>query len=271
MRILAKVGGAQLSDASARAAFAQAVAAAQRAGHEVVLVHGGGDQVRAWSKRLGIEDRYERGLRVTDDATAEVVTAVLGGEVGRELVRALGAAGVRAVSLTGADGGLYTAHKKEAAADLGFVGEVERCDPTLVETLLGAGCVPVIASIAPLDAACEGDASRFYNINADSVVGPLAAACHADAALFLTDVPGVKGADGVVVSSLDPAACAALEESGVIAGGMLPKVAAALAAAAAAPRSVVKIAPSRGPEALTHALDPAVGTAFPLEAHQPSS
>jgi acetylglutamate kinase len=262
MRILAKVGGAQLGDAAARAAFASAVASARAAGHEVVLVHGGGDQVRAWSKRLGIEDRYERGLRVTDDATAEVVTAVLGGEVGRELVRALSAAGLRAVSLTGADGGLYTARRKDPR--LGFVGEVERCDASVVEALLAAGCVPVIASIAPLDVACEGDGSRFYNINADSVVGPLAAACGAGAALVLTDVPGVKGADGVVVPSLDPAACAALEDSGVIAGGMLPKVAAALAAAAAAPNAVVKIAPSAGADALTRALEPSVGTAFPL-------
>ena len=262
MRILLKIGGAQLADAPSRAALAQAIRAAREAGHELAIVHGGGDQVRALGRRLGLADRYHQGLRVTDSETAEVVLMVLGGAVNRRLVASLVAGGVPAIGLSGADGGLFGARKfTPKGVDLGFVGEIARTEPRVLSALTTQGFVPVIATVAPLAASERGDDSRFYNINADQAAAPLARAFRADALLFLTDVPGVLR-DGALVSVLDPALCADLEARGVIAGGMLPKVAAGLAAARENPDAVVKIAPVGGTNAVLAALADEVGTRF---------
>ena len=262
MRILLKIGGAQLADGPSRAALAQAVRAARDAGHELAIVHGGGDQIRALGDRLGLQHSYHRGLRVTDAETAEVVLMVLGGAVNRRLVASLVAGGVPAIGLSGADGGLFGARKfTPQGVDLGFVGEIARTEPGVLSALAAEGFVSVIATVAPLDPSEPGDASRFYNINADQAAAPLARAFRADALLFLTDVPGVLH-DGVVVPVLDPARCADLEARGVIAGGMLPKVAAALSAALENPDAIVKIAPAGAPDAVLAALADDVGTRF---------
>jgi len=260
-RILVKIGGAALEEPLARRSFARAVAAARANGAELVLVHGGGNQVGQLSTRLGLEIRRIAGLRVTDAATADVVLQVLGGEVGRKLVAALGAVGVPALSLSGADGGLYSARRlRHETADLGYVGEVATVDAGALRRLLDAGFVPTVASVAP-DAEHPDD-DHFLNINADHAVAPLAAAFGADVVLFLSDVPGVLDGERQRLHTLDPAAVRALVASGVISGGMLPKVDAAQAAAAANPAALVKIAVADGDDCVRAALRPDVGTRF---------
>ncbi len=263
MRILVKIGGAQLSDPESRSQLASAIAGAKAAGHQLIVVHGGGDQIRDLTGKLGIEDRYHDGLRITDAATAEAVLMVLGGQVNRQLVAELGKHDVQATGLTGADGQTFSAAPLQSdQVDLGFVGSVHRVQSALVETLLTSDVVPVIATVAPLDADLDGKAEHFYNINADHCAGPLAEALGADTLLFLTNVTGVLDADQQRISKLNPQACAELRSSGVIHDGMIPKVEAALAAVAAHPGGNIKIAPAQGEDAILAALESNVGTAF---------
>lgn len=264
MRILAKIGGAQLDIPEKRAAVCASIASARAAGHELVVVHGGGNQIRELSKKLGLEERLHRGLRVTDAATADVVLMVLAGLVNKELVRDLCVRGVRAVGFSGADGDCFAARKLEPdGVDIGFVGEIARVETALPNALLRDGFTPVIATSAPLERAERGARERFYNINADLAAGPLAAALECDALLFLTDVPGVLDARKERLAALDADRCAALQASGVIAGGMIPKVEAALAARARLPSSArVKIAPADAPDCVLVALASDVGTTF---------
>jgi acetylglutamate kinase len=263
VRLLVKIGGAQLEAPAARAEFAAALAQACRAGHEVVVVHGGGNQIREWVRKLGLPEAYHQGLRVTDEATAGVVLAVLCGEVNKWLVQALTEAGVRAVGLSGADGAVFHARKVHAqGAELGFVGAVKSVNCELVDALCGAGFVPVLATVAPLGADEPDSRERFYNINADMAAGPLGAALRADAILFLTDVPGVLDGSKRRLEELSAEQCAGLQAEGVIAGGMIPKVEAALGALAAHPGALVKIAPAKGSSAVLAALQPDTGTRF---------
>ena len=263
MRLLVKIGGAQLSDPQSRGVLVGAVAKACSAGHQVILVHGGGDQIRDLTGRLGIEDRYHEGLRITDAETAEVVLMVLGGQVNRLLVAELSRQGVPAVGLTGADGELFSAAPlQRPGADLGFVGTVCQAQPQLIERLMAADMVPVIATVAPLDRGLEGSAEHFYNINADHCAGPLAQAFGAETLLFLTNVPGVLDADQQLLPRLSPGDCAALRQSGVIHGGMIPKVEAALLAVTAHPSGCIKIAPAAGDNAVLEALATTTGTTF---------
>ncbi len=262
-RLLVKIGGAQLGSVESRGELAQSVATARSDGHQVILVHGGGDQIRALTGRLGIEDRYHEGLRITDADTAEAVLMVLGGQVNRWLVHALSGAGVRAVGLTGADGDTFAAQQLTAeGVDLGFVGSICDPDPHFINCLLESDTVPVLATVAPLARGAEGDRTHFYNINADHGAGPLAHAFSADAVVFLTNVPGVLDADGQRIDNLTPEGCAALRASGVIHGGMIPKVDAALMALAAHPKANIVIAPAAGSDAIRNALLPDVGTTF---------
>lgn len=264
-RIVIKIGGAALEEPAPRAAFARAVASIRAAGADVVVVHGGGNQVGRLSERLGLPTKRVAGLRVTDAATAEVVLAVLGGEVARKLAAALVAAGVPALSLTGADAGLFSARRLvHPDADLGYVGEVRHVDGDVLQRLSAAGFVPLVASVAP-DADADADDDCFLNINADHAVAPLAAAFGADAVLFLSDVPGVLDASRARLAELTPEATRTLVHEGVISGGMLPKVDAALAAAAANPSALVKIALADGDDAVRAALRPDVGTRFRTE------
>jgi acetylglutamate kinase len=263
MRLLVKVGGAPVEGADGRAALARAVAAARRAGHTVILVHGGGNQVRAVSRRLGLSDRYVDGLRVTDAATADVVLMVLGGLVNRQLVAALQDERIAAVGLCGADGHTFTVRRHlRVGQDLGYVGEVKHVARELIDTLLADGFVPVLATVAPLAPDEPGPADHFYNVNADQAAGPLAGALGADALLFLSDVPGVLDAAGARIPRLTPALGEALRRDGVLRGGMIPKVEAAAQAVAAAPGTLVKIAAADGEDAILRALDPGTGTTF---------
>jgi acetylglutamate kinase len=261
VRILVKIGGAQLEESAPRQALCQAVARACQAGHELIVVHGGGNQIRALGKALGIEDRYHEGLRITDARTAEVVLMVLGGLVNRTLVNSLQRALVPAVGISGADGASFSAKKLEKpGVDLGFVGTIDTVRPELVQTLLAARQVPVIATVAP--GADSPDGEPFFNLNADHAAGPLCRAFGCDALLFLTDVDGVFDAERRRLARLTPADCERLVRTGVAKGGMLPKLEAALQALRDNPRALVKIAPAGAPDAVLDALRDDAGTRF---------
>ena len=262
MRVLVKIGGAQLDDPTSRSVFAKAVANAKACRHEVILVHGGGAQLGRLGARLGLETVRWQGLRITDASTAEAALMVLAGSVNRELVRSLGNACVPSVGLSGADAFTFKtrAFPCPEGINLGHVGEVDDVDPGLIEHLLSGGFTPVVATVGPRRDTDE--AAPFDNVNADDAVAALGSALAVDAVLFLTDVPGVRGADGMTLDQLDALEASELEASGVIAGGMCPKVRSGLEAARRLPGALVRIAPAAGDNAVLAALEPGIGTQF---------
>lgn len=191
-------------------------------GVPVVIVHGGGAEVSAWCQRLGVVPRFVDGLRVTDPQTLEVATAVLAGLANKRLVARLRAAGLDAVGLSALDGGTIEAVPHRRAATLGAVGAVFDVQPALLETLLGQGRVPVIASICD----CEG---ALLNVNADDLAAALAGALKARALVLLSDAPGLI-LDGGVVPRLAADALAHATDRPEVQGGMRPKLIAARAA-----------------------------------------
>lgn len=211
---------------------------------DIVVVHGGGKRLTEWLARLGVVHRFDEGLRVTDEAALEVAIAVLGGVVNTELVTALRALGIDAVGLTGLDGGLLVG---ERVPRLGRVASVVAVRGAILESLWLSAFVPVVA---PLAADGHG---VICNTNADDTAAGLAAGIGADL-ILLTDTDGVHDADGHPIASLTPRDAMRLVEAGVIDGGMLPKVRAAIRALVRAD-SVVVIADGRVPGALLRALD----------------
>jgi acetylglutamate kinase len=214
---------------------------ARNAPPDTVIVHGGGNEVAEWSRRLGLEPRTHDGLRVTDPDTLDVVVAVLAGLVNSRLVAALEADGRSAVGLTGADGALLRLRRRPS--ELGEVGEVLSADASLLETLLTGGRLPVVASIGLHEGA-------LLNVNADEVAGAVAAA-RGGLLLLCTDVPGVQR-EGQLVDRLDRAAAEAMLADGSASAGMRPKLRAALLAASAG--CEVRIVDGRSPSALEAAL-----------------
>jgi acetylglutamate kinase len=230
--VVVKIGGSTLGCHDTTLAD---VAELAKRGQRPVVVHGGGALISDWLNRLDVPTRFERGLRVTDAAALDVVVGVLAGVVNKRLVAALAALGVRAVGLSGADGGILRCRIADEA--LGFVGDVECADGGPVLELLEAGVVPVIAPVGMLYE--NGRATgQLLNINADTAAGAIAAALSAGWLVFMTDVPGVQ-ADGEVLDALGEREAKSLIESGVIEGGMIPKVEACLTAARAGARSVI--------------------------------
>ena len=221
--IVVKLGGSTLGahDTSLRD-----IASARRDGRPIVVVHGGGATVSAWLQRAGIEATFVRGLRVTDAATLDVVVGVLAGVVNTQLVAELSALGAPAIGLSGADGLILQARAYDDA--LGFVGKIHDVNPKPVEELLRLGYLPVIAPIG-IDTAAG--APQLLNTNADTAAGELAAALRAQQLIFLTDVEGVLDAERHLLPHLNASQAAALIESGVAAGGMIPKLEAAVRAA----------------------------------------
>lgn len=265
MRILVKIGGAQLEQPGPRQQLCAAIRGAKQQGHEVIVVHGGGNQIRTVGKALGQKDRYHEGLRITDRETADTVLMVLGGLVNRNLVQSLSQSDVAAVGITGADGGTFSAKPLlRPGVDLGYVGSVDRVDGKLVESLLKGGFVPVIATVAPgnhQDNEPDSD-QPFFNINADHAAGPLCDAFDCDALLFLTDVDGVLDAQGRLMPLLTDHDCARLISTGVASGGMQPKIESAQRAAHENPHAIVKIAPARGDDCVLAALRDGSGSRF---------
>ncbi len=218
MKLVVKIGGAALADAGVVRRVAHAVVDLAHGGHRVVVVHGGGSTLSATLAALGRETRFVDGLRVTDAATRDVAVMVLAGLVNKKLVAAIGAAGAPALGLCGGDLRVVQARRKVAREDLGFVGEVTSVDASWLERLPAHGAIPVLASVA------LGNDGEYYNVNADEVASACAAALKADALVFLTDVAGVRDADGIVMRSLDIADIPSMAERAIVSGGMLPKL-----------------------------------------------
>jgi acetylglutamate kinase len=237
MRVVIKLGGTLLDDPASRSSLAAQLAEV-RASHDLAVVHGGGRQLTRHLEERGVESRFVNGLRVSDEHIVDAVTEVIAGGVNKQLVSAINATGTLAVGLSGIDGMLTTAHR--LSPDLGFVGQPDRTDPRLLDALIAAGYLPVVACVA-------GDAEgHAYNVNADQMAVSCAAGFHAVTLIFLTDVPGVMASDGVVIPRLAPADCLTLIASGVAKGGMQAKLEASMAALRAGLDEVV-IAPGREP------------------------
>ena len=250
--LVVKIGGSTLG---AHDTTLEDVVALQRRGLRPVVVHGGGALISEWLKLHDVPTRFERGLRVTDERTLEVVVAVLAGLVNKGLVAALAAAGGRAVGLSGADGGLLKARLLDER--LGFVGEVAEVNTRPLLDLLDDGFVPVVAPVA-VEWRSEVPTGQLLNINADTAAGAVAAALSARWLVFLTDVPGIRDEAGRTVRALSPVQAGALSEAGVVQGGMIPKVEACLGAAGSGCRSV--IADGRRAGALIEAIEEKTGT-----------
>ncbi len=245
--IVVKLGGTTLAEQ--RPVLEEVAALTRRA--PVAVVHGGGNRLTEWLARLGVPSRFEDGLRVTDEATVEVAMAVLGGLVNAELVAALREMGADAVGLTVVDGGLLVAERVEG---LGLVAHVVGIRSPLLDALLAAGFVPVVAPLA------RDQSGAICNVNADDAAAGLAGSAAARELVLLTDVDGVRGADGQRFEALSVAAAEDLVAAGVITGGMVPKVRAGLAAVQAGTAEVV-IAQGSVPGALGRALtDRSFGT-----------
>jgi acetylglutamate kinase len=216
--IVLKYGGAAMEKAGLAASFAEDVSLLQSVGIRPVVVHGGGPAVTQMSERLGIETTFVDGMRVTDAATLDIATMVLAGKLNTEVVGTLVAGGVNAVGLSGVDGRLLLA-RRQTGPDLGFVGEVVHVDVHVVETLLARGFVPAVASIA------MDESGQAYNVNADVVAAELAVALGAEKLVYVNDVPGLMGPRGDLLSEISVSQCRdLLGRTGVIDGGMIPKI-----------------------------------------------
>ena len=218
MRYVVKLGGASIEDKALLHSCGKAIAELVRDGNQVALVHGGGKQLTQTLKQMGKESEFISGLRVTDAETRDAALMVLAGRVNKSLVAALQSHGISAMGLAGGDGNVFRARKKKTVPDLGFVGEIAATDPLWLEAIWKMDAVPVISSIA------LGFDGEYYNINADEMAAACAICTKADALVFLTDVPGVKGADGQVMRWLSLKQVPELERQAVVSGGMLPKL-----------------------------------------------
>ena len=238
--VVIKFGGHAMGSDEAMETFARDIVLMQQVGVNPVIVHGGGPMINGMLDRLNIKSEFLEGKRVTDEATMEVVEMVLSGRVNKRIVQAINSQGGRAVGLSGKDANLITCDPTDPK--LGLVGTPRDIDPTLLNKLFEADMIPVIA---PLGA---GDNGETFNINGDTVAGAIAAALNADRLLLLTDVSGVKNAEGVVLTELTPENIRELTISGIIAGGMIPKTETALTAIQGGVRAVV-ILDGRAPNA----------------------
>jgi len=224
-----KYGGHAMGDPELARDFAEDVVLLKAVGINPVVVHGGGPQIGAMLKKLGVETQFVNGLRVTDAETAKIAEMVLAGSINKEIVGWIAGAGGRATGISGKDANLVTAEKVRRAepdklqgierhVDLGFVGEPVAVDRRILDTLSAAGIIPVVAPIA------IGTDGHTYNINADTMAGAIAAELKAARFFLLTDVAGVLDKSGALLTDLDPAGIAGLMADGTISGGMIPKV-----------------------------------------------
>jgi acetylglutamate kinase len=212
-------------------AFARDVVLLKHLGANPVIVHGGGPQIAKLLERLGIQSEFRDGLRVTDDATMEAVEMVLSGPINKSIVRAINAAGGKAVGLSGSDGDLMRVVKAtrttrdetselEKVIDLGYVGEPEKVDISVLKALMDSekAIIPVIAPVG------VGEDDRRYNVNADTAAGAIAAALQAKRLLLLTDVAGVLDKSATLIREIRRDLVKELMEDGTITGGMIPKL-----------------------------------------------
>ncbi|HEC05203.1 MAG TPA: acetylglutamate kinase [Thiothrix sp.] len=231
--IVIKYGGNAMTDDNLKQQFAQDIVLLKQVGINPVVVHGGGPQIASVLERLGKESKFIEGMRVTDSETMDVVQMVLGGLVNKDIVSLINQAGGKAIGLTGKDGNFIKAkklHLKKKAAegqseehiDLGHVGEVTSIDPRIVEMLDNDRYIPVIAPLG------VGEDGAAYNINADIVAGKMAVELNAEKLLLLTNTPGVLDNNGKLLTGLNTKDISQLIETGIIQGGMIPKINCAL-------------------------------------------
>ncbi len=227
MKTVIKLGGSVLVDTSLRLKLVFQISELRRQQKQIVLVHGGGKQIAEMLTRLGIESKFHDGLRITDEAARDVIQMVLAGKVGKDLVADLGRLNIPAVGITGGDGlsFLSTKIKAEDGTDLGFVGNIVRADGKLIDAILSINAIPVVACLG-----LSAHDFSYHNINGDQMAASVAPACHADELIFVTDVGGVKDADGNILSNLNREQINELLTSGVAYGGMRPKLRACLSA-----------------------------------------
>jgi acetylglutamate kinase len=227
--VVVKYGGHAMGDERFAREFARDVVLLEQAGVNPVVVHGGGPQIQSMLARLGIESKFAAGLRITDAPTVEIVEMVLAGSINKQIVGFINAAGGKAIGLCGKDGNMVTARKVtrtvvdpdsaiEQVVDLGFVGEPETVDTTVLDRIIGTEIIPVLAPVA---AAANGGT---FNVNADTFAGAVAGALKAKRLLFLTDVPGVLDKSKTLIKELSVADARRLIADGTISGGMIPKV-----------------------------------------------
>ena len=261
--IVIKYGGHAMGDAGLSEAFSRDIALLKLVGVNPVVVHGGGPQINSMLERLAIKSSFVEGLRVTDAAMVEIIEMVLCGSVNKQVTELINRAGAMAVGISGKDGGLIRASKLrrtirdpnshiERALDLGFVGQPDHVDTRLLYALSGSGLVPVIA---PVGAGANGET---FNINADTAAGAIAGALGATRLLMLTDVPGVLDGDKRLIEELTDADARAGIASGMISGGMIPKVETCLEAVRSGAKAAV-ILDGRVPHACLLELFTAAG------------
>jgi acetylglutamate kinase len=259
--VVIKYGGHAMGEEAVAKQFAADVVLLKLMGVNPVVVHGGGPQISAMLDRAGVKSNFVDGLRVTDADTMQVAEMVLSGAVNKEIAHWITMAGkeadVRGVGLSGKDAGLLTVEKTtrtrrdpdsliEHEVDLGFVGEPTKVDPKLIAGLIASETEDWVPVVAPIGVAEDG---RTYNVNADTVAGALAGALKAKRMLLLTDVPGVKGADGQILRQMTVGDASRLIDEGVATGGMIPKLQTAMAAIRAGVEAVV-ILDGRRPHAM---------------------
>ncbi len=250
--IAIKFGGHAMGDAAAMARFARDIVLMKQCNVHPVIVHGGGPMINEMLRRLDIRSEFVDGKRVSDAATVEVVEMVLSGRINKQIVQAINAAGGRAVGLSGKDADLMVCKKDlktvirdgvETTVDLGFVGRPVAINPGVLRTFMASDLIPVVAPIG------TGRDGETFNVNGDTAAGAIAAGLKADRLLLLTDVSGVRGAGGEVISELTAEEARRLITDGTIAGGMIPKVETGLSAMAGGVRAVV-ILDGRAPHAV---------------------
>jgi acetylglutamate kinase len=218
--VVIKYGGHAMGDEDAARKFARDIVLLEQTAINPVVVHGGGPQIETMLKRLGIKSQFAGGLRVTDAATVEVVEMVLAGSINKQLVSHINQAGGKAVGLCGKDGNMVIARKvaPQGGSDLGFVGEPDKVDVTVLNQILGRELIPVLAPVA------AGKNGETFNVNADTFSGHIAGALKAKRLLLLTDVPGVLDKSKTLIPELSVNDARKLIADGTISAGMIPKV-----------------------------------------------
>src|SRR6516164_1572979 len=227
--VVVKYGGHAMGEEHLAREFARDIVLLEQTAINPIVVHGGGPQIEAMLKQVGVKSHYEAGLRITDERTLEIVEMVLAGSINKQMVGYINAAGGKAIGLCGKDGNMVVARKLtrtvvdpdsdiEKVIDLGFVGEPEKVDTTVLTQILGRELIPVLAPVA---AAANGGT---YNVNADTFAGAIAGALKAKRLLLLTDVPGVLDKSKNLIKELSADEVRRLIADGTISGGMIPKV-----------------------------------------------
>jgi acetylglutamate kinase len=218
--IVVKYGGAAMKDSILKDQVMRDIVFMACVGIRPIIVHGGGPEINTWLDKLGIEPQFKDGLRVTDAATMEVVEMVLVGKVNKEIVSLINQAGGAAIGMCGKDANLITA-RPEGRAGIGFVGEVSNVNVNILESLVRDGYIPVVSSVA------ADEHGQSYNINADTVAGEIAAALNAEKLILLTDTPGLMRDfhdPSSLIRKLDIPQARELVTTGVVSGGMIPKL-----------------------------------------------